>query len=314
MRVLRPRPHARAARAHAADLEPARLARHGRAGGGPARGRRLRGLGAPRLRSLLGIPGGLVELDQQLRGRGGIPRAVRRLLRSTGGPTCRARRAGWWRWSSWPALTGLNLAGVRVTGRSAVVLGAGALLPVAVFTVVAGLVARSSAPWTPFAADEGSLVGGLGLGLAVMMWNYSGLGQSQHPAWARRRRPRTAYRRAMLLALPLIALAYLLPVAAGLAVSGDWDKWEHGPLPQVAEAVGGWRLAEPGDGGRAALHRRALPLGASHELAAALRARQPGAAPRVARLGGRAAPARPGWRWCCRASATAPSRSSPSRS
>jgi amino acid transporter len=31
-------------------------------------------------------------------------------------------------------------------------------------------------------------------------------------------------------------------VAAGLAVSGDWDKWETGHLPQVAEAVGGWTL------------------------------------------------------------------------
>ena len=138
------------------------------------------------------------------------------------------------------ALTGLNLAGVRVTGRSAVVLGAGALIPVAVFTVIAGLRAER-APWTPFAADEGSLVAGIGLGLAVMMWNYSGwdnpstlLGEAEAP--------RTAYRRAMLLALPLIALAYLLPVAAGLAVSGDWDKWETGHLPQVAEAVGGWTL------------------------------------------------------------------------
>ena len=137
-------------------------------------------------------------------------------------------------------LTGLNLAGVRVTGRSAVVLGAGALIPVAVFTVVAGFRAEH-APWTPFAADEGSLVAGIGLGLAVMMWNYSGwdnpstlLGEAEAP--------RTAYRRAMLLALPLIALAYVLPVAAGLSVSGEWETWETGHLPQVAEAVGGWTL------------------------------------------------------------------------
>ena len=138
------------------------------------------------------------------------------------------------------ALTGLNLAGVRVTGRSAVALTAGALIPVAVFTVMAGLRAEH-APWRPFAADEGSLVAGIGLGLAVMMWNYSGwdnpstlLGEAEAP--------RSNYRRAMLLALPLIALAYVLPVAAGLSVSGEWEKWETGHLPQVAEAVGGRTL------------------------------------------------------------------------
>jgi amino acid transporter len=138
------------------------------------------------------------------------------------------------------ALTGLNLAGVRVTGRSAVALTAGALIPVAVFTVMAGLRAER-APWRPFAADEGGLVAGIGLGLAVMMWNYSGwdnpstlLGEAEAP--------RSNYRRAMLLALPLIALAYVLPVAAGLSVSGEWEKWETGHLPEVAEAVGGWTL------------------------------------------------------------------------
>jgi amino acid transporter len=46
----------------------------------------------------------------------------------------------------------------------------------------------------------------------------------------------------MLTAVPLIALAYLLPVATGLSVSPDWEKWDTGHLPQVAEAVGGWAL------------------------------------------------------------------------
>src|SRR5262252_4482696 len=70
------------------------------------------------------------------------------------------------------ALTALNVAGVRLTGRSAVGLSVGALLPAVVFTLLAALHAEH-APWTPFAADEGSLLGGIGLGLAVMMWNYS---------------------------------------------------------------------------------------------------------------------------------------------
>jgi amino acid transporter len=138
------------------------------------------------------------------------------------------------------ALTALNVAGVRVTGRSAVALSVGALVPVAVFTLLAALHAER-APWMPFAAEGGSLVTGIGLGLAVMMWNYSGwdnpstlLGEAEQP--------RSDYRRAMLIAVPLIALAYLLPVAAGLSVSGEWKEWETGHFPEVAEAVGGWAL------------------------------------------------------------------------
>ena len=139
------------------------------------------------------------------------------------------------------SLTALNVAGVRVTGRSAVALSVGALLPVAVFTLLAAFHAEH-APWTPFTLEEGSLVSGIGLGLAVMMWNYSGwdnpstlLGEAEAP--------RSDYRRAMQIAVPLIALAYLLPVAAGLSASSDWAEWETGHFPKVAEAVGGWPLA-----------------------------------------------------------------------
>src|SRR5262245_56483970 len=82
--------------------------------------------------------------------------------------------SGLGRWSlalafSW-VLTGLNIAGVRVVGWTSVALGVGALTPVAVFTAIAAAHARH-APWLPFAAEGQGLLSGLGLGLAVMMWN-----------------------------------------------------------------------------------------------------------------------------------------------
>jgi len=138
-------------------------------------------------------------------------------------------------------LTGLNLGGVRVVGRGALVLTAGALLPVVVFTVMAALQA-SHAPWLPFAAPGQSLLEGLGLGLAVMMWNFSGW-DTPSTCLGETRAPETAFRRALFGALPLIALAYVLPVAAGLAVVSDWQAWETGHLPAVASAVGGAGLA-----------------------------------------------------------------------
>jgi len=139
------------------------------------------------------------------------------------------------------ALTGLNLAGVRITGGAAALLGVGVLAPAAIFTVVA--IARAShAPWLPFANQQHGLLAGLGLGLATMMWNYSGwdtpttcLGETKSPS--------VTFRRVVPIALPLIALGYLLPVGAGLAATGDWQAWKTGYLPTVAQLVGGSWLA-----------------------------------------------------------------------
>ena len=138
-------------------------------------------------------------------------------------------------------LTALNLAGVRVTGWSAAVLGVFVLAPVVVFTVVAAAHARQL-PWVPFANERQGVLAGLGLGLATMMWNYSGwdtpttcLGETKAPA--------TAFRRAVWSALPLIALVYLLPVGAVLSATGDWAGWKTGHWPVAARAVGGAWLA-----------------------------------------------------------------------
>ncbi len=138
-------------------------------------------------------------------------------------------------------LTAVNLLGVRITGWGAVALGAGALAPVALFTVWAGARA-SEAPWLPLAAEGQSLAAGLGVGVAVMMWNYSGwdtpttiLGETRSAA--------TTFRRALWAALPLITLCYLLPVAAALSAAGDWQAWKTGHLPVVAAQIGGPWLA-----------------------------------------------------------------------
>ena len=138
-------------------------------------------------------------------------------------------------------LTAVNLLGVRITGWGAVALGAGALTPVALLTVWAGARA-SEAPWLPLAAEGQSLAAGLGVGVAVMMWNYSGwdtattiLGETRSAA--------TTFRRALWAALPLITLCYLLPVAAALSAAGDWQAWKTGHLPVVAAQIGGPWLA-----------------------------------------------------------------------
>jgi amino acid transporter len=136
------------------------------------------------------------------------------------------------------ALTLLNVIGVRPTGRAAVVLSVLALLPVAALVVV-GLAATAQAPWRPFVGEEQTVGAGLGLGLAVVMWSYSGW-DTPSTCLGEAKAPEHAFRRALFLALPVIAAAYVLPVGALLATGAtDWSKWDTGALPQLAAAVGG---------------------------------------------------------------------------
>jgi amino acid transporter len=145
-------------------------------------------------------------------------------------------------------LTGLNLWGVRPTGRTTLALSAAALAPIALLVVVA-LPGVRAAPWAPFAADETSLGAGLGLGLAVMMWNYSGW-DTPSTCLGEARAPERAFRRALFLALPVIAAAYVLPVGAALATGAtDWTAWQTGALPTIAAAVGGPWLGHAVAGG-----------------------------------------------------------------
>jgi len=138
-------------------------------------------------------------------------------------------------------LTALNLVGVRITGWVAVVFAAAALLPMVAFTAAAGLAAQH-VPWRPLAADGQGILSGLGLGLAVMMWNYSGW-DTPTTCLGETRAAGTSFRRAQWAALPLITLGYVLPVGAALAASGDWSKWDTGYWPVVARAIGGAGLA-----------------------------------------------------------------------
>jgi amino acid transporter len=145
-------------------------------------------------------------------------------------------------------LTGLNVLGVRPVGRAAVVLAVAALLPVAVL-VVAGLWGARVAPWLPLVAEGQSLGSGLGLGLAVVMWNYSGW-DTPSTCLGETRAPERAFRTALFLTLPVIAAGYILPMSAALASGAlDWSAWTTGALPRVAQVVGGDWLGHAVAGG-----------------------------------------------------------------
>jgi amino acid transporter len=114
------------------------------------------------------------------------------------------------------------------------------------FTVVAAAQARH-VPWVPFVAEREGLLAGFGLGLASMMWNYSGW-DTPTTCLAETKAPTTAFRRAAWLALPLIVIVYVLPVGAALSATGDW-------------ASGSGVLADRRPGGRRSVARRLVMLG-----------------------------------------------------
>jgi amino acid transporter len=136
------------------------------------------------------------------------------------------------------ALTTLSLLGVRPTGSAAVVMTIGALAPVALLAVV-GLFHVTVPPWRPLVPEGHALMSGLGLGLAVVMWNYSGW-DTPSTVLGETRAPEQAFRRALLLSVPLIAASYVLPVSIALASgAAEWRSWTTGALPTVAARVGG---------------------------------------------------------------------------
>ena len=134
-------------------------------------------------------------------------------------------------------LTGLNLSGVRPTGHAAVALAIVSLAPVGALTVAA-LVGPHVSPWTPL-APAGQGLTSLGLGLAVVMWNYSGW-DTPSTVLGEARSPERAFRSATFLALPLLTAAYVLPMGAALASGAlPWSQWTTGVLPTIARSVGG---------------------------------------------------------------------------
>jgi amino acid transporter len=134
-------------------------------------------------------------------------------------------------------LTALNVLGVRPTGYTAVLLALTALAPVVLFVAV-GFGHVVERPWVPFAKEDVGFAT-IGLGLAVAMWNYSGW-DTPSTVLGETRAPERAFRRALLVAVPLITAAYVLPVGVALATgTADWRSWTTGALPSVASRVGG---------------------------------------------------------------------------
>jgi amino acid transporter len=129
----------------------------------------------------------------------------------------------------------LNIAGVRVVSTTSLWLFFALSAPFAIMVLIAPF------KWGAFlhavTAPTTSKVDMIG-GLLICMWNYMGWDNASTIA-AEVERPQRTYPRAMLLAVLIVAVSYILPVAAvwmtGLAPSA----WETGSWADIAGMLGG---------------------------------------------------------------------------
>jgi amino acid transporter len=128
-----------------------------------------------------------------------------------------------------------NLRGAGSVGRGAIVMTVALLLPFAALSAIALAQPAGVAPPSPSST-------GLWGGLLVAMWNYMGWDNASTVA-AEVDRPQRNYPLAMLLAVALVALTYVIPVAAAAHTGLDPRGWSTGGWVDVGRVLGGEWLA-----------------------------------------------------------------------
>jgi len=131
----------------------------------------------------------------------------------------------------------LNLAGVRPVGDASIVLATLLLLP---FVILIGFgwarIAHFQMPSAPlFGTDP---LGALGAGLTVIIWNFGGW-ENLSVVSAEIENPRRNYVRAIAVAVPLVAAAYLVPLMVSLSGANNGANWKEGWFSQVGSELGG---------------------------------------------------------------------------
>lgn len=129
----------------------------------------------------------------------------------------------------------LNIAGIQVVATTSIWLFFLLSAPFAFITIIAPFKygALANAVTTPTTSHIG-IVGGL----LISMWNYMGWDNASTIA-AEVERPQRTYPRAMLAAVALVSLSYIVPVAAMSLTKLSPAAWETGSWAEIAGLLGG---------------------------------------------------------------------------
>lgn len=116
----------------------------------------------------------------------------------------------------------INLLGIKEVGRVSTILS---ILIIVAFAMVAvvGLLNWNYNPVEPIVPPGSSILEGIGGGISICIWMYCGYecisnmaGEVKNPQ---------VVPKGLLIAMPLIALTYVLPTLGGLASIGSWKDW-----------------------------------------------------------------------------------------
>lgn len=134
-------------------------------------------------------------------------------------------------------MTWLNHRGIRTVGDSSIWMTVALLLPFVVMTVL-GLVHWTSSPFVPFVAPDKTALSAFGESLMLGVWLFSGYDKITVSA-GEIENPSRTLPLAFLVAIPMVALSYIVPAFAGLAGTHDWTAWKDNYFPTAALLIGG---------------------------------------------------------------------------
>lgn len=127
-------------------------------------------------------------------------------------------------WLIIAVFTGVNILGIKVVAVGSSLFAVLIISPLLVLAVV-GLFNWQFNPLTPLTPPDTDLLGSDGaliLGLSIGMWMYSGY-ESMSTIAGEIENPQGIVPKALMLALPFVALMYLLPTASSIAAFGQWE-------------------------------------------------------------------------------------------
>ena len=128
---------------------------------------------------------------------------------------------------------GMNLAGIRPVGVGSLAMTLAMLLPFAALIVLSLVYHPHAAPAANVPLKLNPLLGGI----LVAMWNYMGWDNVSTIA-GEVQRPQRTYPLAMLISVLLVALTYILPVAAISRSGIAPDSWDTGSWVEAGKVVG----------------------------------------------------------------------------
>lgn len=121
--------------------------------------------------------------------------------------------------------TFVNLLGIKEVSRVNTIFAIMVLAAFA-FLVIVGFANWNYNPVSPFIPPGQGIIDSLGLGICISIWMYTGYGSLA--AMAGEIENPEVIPKGFKIAIPLIAISYILPTMAGLASVGNWEIWGIG--------------------------------------------------------------------------------------